>query len=121
MRPSLPSDRFLSCEKEQVSSVSRECDSVNNVFYSTQGVDSLIRLQRQKEQEGDLLGSILTLKKIGSQLYKEYRFEETLNVYFKELLQAGNIGDTLEYVQTLNDIGLIYRQMGMLDMGCEYY
>ncbi len=112
---------FLSCEKEQVSSVSRECDSVNNVFYSTQGVDSLIRLQRQKEQEGDLLGSILTLKKIGSQLYKEYRFEETLNVYFKELLQAGNIGDTLEYVQTLNDIGLIYRQMGMLDMGCEYY
>ena len=73
------------------------------------------------ESEGDRLGSIIALREWGKALRNESRFEEALSVHSKGQQQAEAVGDTLEWMQALNNIGTDYRQMGVLDVAQEYH
>ena len=88
---------------------------------SAHGIDSLASLQKRLEGEGDRLGSIIALREWGKVLRNESRFEEALNVHSKGQQQAEAVGDTLEWVQALNNIGTDYRRMGVLDVAQEYH
>lgn len=85
------------------------------VVRSTHGIDSLSLLQKQLESNGDKLGSIIALREWGNALQDECRFEEALYVHNEGLQQAKAIGDTLEWVQALNNIGTDYQRLGILD------
>ena len=112
---------LVSCERKPVSFTPDERKVADSIVRSTHGIDSLASLQKRLESEGDRLGSIIALREWGKALRNESRFEEALNVHSKGQQQAEAIGDTLEWVQALNNIGTDYRRMGVLDVAQEYH
>ena len=112
---------LASCEKKSITFTPDERKTADSIAHSTHGVDSLALLQKQMESEGNELGSIVALREWGKALRNESRFEEALNVHSKGQQQAESVGDTLELVQALNNIGTDYRRMGVLDVAQEYH
>ena len=94
---------------------------IDSIVRSTRGIDSLALLQRRFQDDGDMLGSIVALREWGKLLRNESRFDEALRVHSEGLRQAEAVGDTLEWVQALNNIGTDYRRMGVLDVAQEYH
>lgn len=112
---------LVSCGRKPVSFTPNERKVADSIVRSTHGIDSLASLQKRLESEGDRLGSSIALREWGKALRNESRFEEALNVHSKGQQQAEAIGDTLEWVQALNNIGTDYRRMGVLDVAQEYH
>ncbi|MGP1560332.1 MAG: hybrid sensor histidine kinase/response regulator transcription factor, partial [Prevotella intermedia] len=112
---------LASCGKKSITFTPDERKTADSIAHSTHGVDSLALLQKQMESEGNELGSIVALREWGKELRNESRFEEALNVHSKGQQQAESVGDTLELVQALNNIGTDYRRMGVLDVAQEYH
>ena len=112
---------LASCGKKSITFTPGERKTADSIAHSTHGVDSLALLQKQMESEGNELGSIVALREWGKELRNESRFEEALNVHSKGQQQAETVGDTLELVQALNNIGTDYRRMGVLDVAQEYH
>lgn len=78
-------------------------------------------LLRKLRSEGNTLGEIYVLRLQGKTLRNENQFEDALNTHDKELKLAEQLGDTLEWVQALNNIGTVYRRMGILDAAQQYH
>ncbi len=112
---------LVSCGKKPISFTPAERKTTDSIIRSTHGVDSLALLQKQMESEGNKLGSIVALREWGKALRNESRFEEALSVHSKGQQQTESVGDTLELVQALNNIGTDYRRMGVLDVAQEYH
>ncbi|MGP1416926.1 hybrid sensor histidine kinase/response regulator transcription factor [Prevotella fusca] len=112
---------LVSCEKKCVTFTAEERKAADSVVKSVAGVDSLSLLQKRLEKKGDKLGSIVALREWGKMLRGESRFEEALSVHSKGQQQAEAIGDTLELVMALNNIGTDYRRMGVLDLAQDYH
>ena len=112
---------LVSCGKKSVSFTPDERKMADSIVRSAQDIDSLALLQKRLESEGDRLGSIIALREWGKALRNKSRFEEALSVHSKGQQQAEAVGDTLEWVQALNNIGTDYRRMGVLDVAQEYH
>lgn len=112
---------LVSCGKKSVVFTPDERKTVDSTVRSVRTPDSLALLQKQLESKGDRLGSVVALREWGKALRNESRFEEALRTHSKGLRQAESIGDTLEWVQALNNIGTDYRRMGVLDAAQEYH
>lgn len=78
-------------------------------------------LLQKLRSEGNTLGEIYVLRQQGKTLRNENQFEDALNTHDKELKLAEQLGDTLEWVQALNNIGTVYRRMGILDAAQQYH
>ena len=112
---------LASCEREKASFSPEERKETESTVRSTHGIDSLSLLQKRMEKEGNKLGSVIALREWGKALRNESRFDEALRVHNEGLQQAEGIGDTLEWVQALNNIGTDFRRLGMLDAAQEYH
>ena len=112
---------LVSCGKKSVSFTPDERKMADSIVRSAHDIDSLALLQKRMESEGDRLGSIIALREWGKALRNKSRFEEALSVHSKGQQQAEAVGDTLEWVQALNNIGTDYRRMGVLDVAQEYH
>ena len=112
---------LVSCGKNHVPVSPEKRRSADSIVRTTHGTDSLALLQKQLERKGDRLGSIVALREWGKALRNDSRFDEALRIHSKGLQEAEAIGDTLEWVQALNNIGTDYRRMGVLDMAQEYH
>lgn len=112
---------LVSCGKKSVAFTPDERKTVDSIVRSVRTPDSLALLQKQLEDKGDRLGSVVALREWGKALRNESRFEEALRTHSEGLRQAESIGDTLEWVQALNNIGTDYRRMGVLDAAQEYH
>lgn len=111
----------VSCSKPPVSFSPEERKAVDSLVRSVRNVDSLALLQKRLEREGNRLGSIVALREWGKALRNESRFDEALNAHSEGLRQAEAIGDTLEWIQALNNIGTDYRRLGIFDVAQEYH
>ena len=112
---------LVSCVRGPVSITQEERMAAEALVQSAGGIDSLATLQKRLESKGDRFGSIVVLREWGKELRDESRFEEALHVHSEGLKQAEAIGDTLERVMALNNIGTDYRRMGMLDVAQDYH
>lgn len=112
---------LVSCGKKSVAFTPDERKTVDSIVCSVRTPDSLALLQKQLESKGDKLGSVVALREWGKALRNDSRFEEALRTHSEGLRQAESIGDTLEWVQALNNIGTDYRRMGVLDAAQEYH
>lgn len=112
---------FVACEKSPAPITEGDREVADSLVRATRGTDSLAMLQKRLESEGDRLGSVVALREWGRQLRNESRFEEALRTHSEGLQQAEALGDTLEWVQALNNIGTDYRRMGVLDVAQEYH
>lgn len=95
-----------------------EADSVVKTVHSVEGLDSLNRAMISQQ---NTLGQIITLREWGKQLRNESRFEEALKKHDEGLELAEQAGDTIEWVEALNNIGTDYRRMGILDAAQQYH
>ncbi len=112
---------LMSCGKKTATFTPDERKAADSIVRTVHGIDSLALLQKQLEKRGDKLGGIVALREWGKALRNESRFDEALRAHSKGLQQAEAIGDTLEWVQALNNIGTDYRRMGVLDVAQEYH
>lgn len=111
----------VACEKKPAAITPDDRKIADSLVSSISDIDSLALLQNRLEREGNTVGSIIALREWGKMLRNESRFDEALNIHSKGLRQAKAIGDTLEWVQALNNIGTDYRRMGVLDAAQGYH
>ena len=112
---------LFSCAKKPKPFTYDERKKADSMVHAVRNIDTLAQMQKQMEKEGNRLGSIIALRSLGERMRNESRFEEALSVHSEGLRQAEAIGDTLEWVRALNNIGTNYRRMGMLDVAQVYH
>ena len=112
---------LVSCGKKPATNTHAERKTLDSLMASSHNIDTLSILQKRMEREGNMLGSIIAYREIGKHLRNESRFDEALKAHNEGLKQAEAIGDTLEMVQALNNIGTDYRRMGVLEMAQDYH
>lgn len=112
---------LVSCGKKPATNMHAERKTLDSLMASSHNIDTLSMLQKRMESEGNMLGSIIAYREIGKHLRNESRFDEALKAHNEGLTQAEAIGDTLEMVQALNNIGTDYRRMGVLDIAQDYH
>lgn len=111
-----------SCQQtDSVTFTPAERNAADSLVRSVSDMDSLARLQMRLEREGDMLGSIVTLRVLGDAQRNESAFDDALTTHSEGLKQAETIQDTLEWVRALNNVGTDYRRMGILDIAQEYH
>lgn len=93
-------------------------DSIVKSLHSIDELDSIYQAMRKQQNS---LGQIIVLREWGKQLRNESRFDEALEKHGEGLELAEHVGDTLEWVQALNNIGTDYRRMGILDAAQQYH
>lgn len=96
-------------------SYERQLDSVKTI----EGVDSLKQLF---VEEKDYLGEMISDRFLGDLLRKKSRFTDALEAYQQELKIAETLQDTLGIMSALNNIGTVYRRLGVWEQGaaCHY-
>lgn len=112
---------LVSCGKKPATNTHAERKTLDSLMASSHNIDTLSMLQKRMESEGNMLGSIIAYREIGKHLRNESRFDEALKAHNEGLKQAEAIGDTLEMVQALNNIGTDYRRMGVPDIAQDYH
>lgn len=65
--------------------------------------------------------SVAWYRNEGKELRNSARYQEAVSVHMKGLELAQEICDTLEVVQALNNIGTVYRRMGLLDDAASWH
>lgn len=112
---------LASCVQKPVKVSEAERKAQDSIVSSVSRLDSLVALQKRMEHEGNLLGSIVAYRELGKRVRNDSQFDDALRFHSEGLTQAEALGDTLEVVQALNNIGTDYRRMGVLDMAQDYH
>ena len=112
---------LVSCGQKPAKISLAKRKAMDSIVSSSRNIDTLSMIQKRMEREGNVLGSIVAYRAMGKELRNDSRFDEALKVHSEGLKLAETLGDTLEIVQALNNIGTVYRRMGMLDMAQDYH
>ena len=112
---------LASCVQKPVKVSEAERKAQDSIASSVSRLDSLVALQKRMEHEGNLLGSIVAYRELGKRVRDDSQFDDALRFHSEGLTQAEALGDTLEVVQALNNIGTDYRRMGVLDLAQDYH
>lgn len=98
-------------ERSEMDSIVKECkDSV-----------ALYSLIHKFEKEGNVLGQDIAYRELGMVLREDNKFERAIEIHQKGISLAEQIGDTLNIVQHLNNIGTNFRRLGILDEAATYH
>lgn len=112
----------FSCSSDHKASFTpAERRKADSLVKSVRGETALDSLSRTMAKEEDVLGQITVLREWGKLLRNESRFDEALEKHGLGLELAEQAGDTLEWVQALNNMGTDYRRMGILDAAQQYH
>lgn len=113
---------LASCSrKHEISFTAKERHEIDSIVKSLHSMDRLDSIHQAMRKQQNLLGQIIVLREWGKQLRNESRFDEALEKHGEGLELAEHVGDTLEWVQALNNIGTDYRRMGILDAAQKYH
>lgn len=112
------------CEEEAASSPdftekrARYEQQLNNIT-TLEGIDSL---KVHFAEAGDELGKMMAHRFRGDLLRKKSRFADALDAYHQELKIAERLKDTLGIMSALNNLGTVYRRLGVWEQGaaCHY-
>lgn len=114
--------QLTSCDTPTRPSFSKEQRRVaDSIVKSVHSLEALDVLYNQMNADADLLGRMVVLREKGKVLRNESRFSEALTTHTAGLELAETLGDTIELVQALNNIGTDYRRMGILDLAQNYH
>ena len=107
---------FISCTSRITADLdpSAEQARVDSIVYSHRSIDSLIVVAERFAAEGSLQGQVAACRELGRAYRNAAMYQEAVDVHMKGLEIAGEICDTLQIIQALNNIGTAYRRMGVL-------
>lgn len=113
---------LFSCHRSaQKTLSSEERATIDSIIKANRSIDSLtVWLERYAKAE-NIAGMMLVRKELGRRYRDNSRFNEAIEVHQIGLQLALQLGDTLEAVQALNNIGTSYRRMGILDEASTYH
>ncbi|MDY6148911.1 MAG: ATP-binding protein [Porphyromonas sp.] len=109
------------CTQKNASSPLRDKIEIENRLKAICTIDSIAQLQKEFQEEGNYLGSVVALREWGQRLSKNSKYDEALKVHSLGLKQAEKLGDTVECVMALNSMGTNYRRLGLLDAAQDYH
>lgn len=104
---------LVSCGQKPAKISFAERKALDSIISSSRNIDTLSVLQQRMEKEGNMLGSIIAYRLMGKEMRDDSQFDDALRLHSEGLKQAEALGDTLEIVQALNNIGTDYRRMGV--------
>ena len=113
--------QFTSCESRRQQKFMRErmnIDSIAGTFTSLESLKQLLQTTREKK---NTIADIIVQRHIGNQQRQENLLSQALQTHTNCLRLSRAIGDTLEWIQSLNQIGTDYRWMGAPDIAQEYH
>ena len=107
-----PSPTALDLQRQQIDSILNRCDNT----------DSLKLMVTAYEKTGNQLGQASAMRMLGKLYRDQSRFEEAIDWHRKSVKVAETLGDTIEQVRGLNNLGTDYRRLGILDIAsdCHY-
>lgn len=109
------------CSQKTTTFTPEERHTIDSIVRTVRYIDSFAGQKARFDAQGNKLGAIVTLREWGKFLRNESRFEEALKIHSQGLHEAETLGDTIEWVQALNNIGTNYRRLGILDAAQEYH
>lgn len=112
---------LVSCGQKPARISFAERKALDSIISSSRNIDTLSVLQQRMEKEGNMLGSIIAYRLMGKEMRDDSQFDDALRLHSEGLKQAEALGDTLEIVQALNNIGTDYRRMGVFDLAQNYH
>lgn len=98
-------------ERQEMDSIVAQCED------ST----ALLQIINKFKKENNLLGQDIAYRELGRVLREDSRFVDAISAHHKGIALAEQIGDTLNMVQHLNNIGTNYRRLGILDEASTYH
>ena len=95
--------------------------TTDSIVKAQKDLAMLDSLRNRMKQQDNKLGEMTILREKGKILRNESQFAAALSAHGEGLRLAELTGDTIEWVQALNNIGTDYRRMGILDMAQRYH
>lgn len=112
----------FSCQRTFQKKISSgERATIDSVIKANRSIDSLSMWLQRYTNTNNIPGMILVRKELGRHYREKSQFNEAIDIHRKGLQLALQIGDTLEAVQALNNIGTSFRRMGILDEASTYH
>ncbi len=112
----------FSCQRTFQKKISSgERATIDSVIKANRSIDSLSMWLQRYTNTNNIPGMILVRKELGRHYREKSQFNEAIDIHRKGLQLALQIGDTLEAVQALNNIGTSFRRMGILDEAPTYH
>lgn len=99
----------------------RERTNLDSLASTYTSIDSLKQLQQKMDKEKNTIGSLIVQRHIGTLQRQTNDFSQALQTHVKCLSSTQALGDTLEMMRTFNEIGIDYRDIGILDMALQYH
>ena len=99
----------------------RERTNLDSLASTYTSIDSLKQLQQKMDKEKNTIGSLIVQRHIGTLQRQTNDFSQALQTHVKCLSSTQALGDTLEMMRTFNELGIDYRDIGILDMALQYH
>lgn len=100
---------------------SHERTVIDSIIKANPTIDSLTVWMERYTSANNTRGIMLAQKALGKRYREAARFNEAINIHQSSLQLAAQLGDTLEMIQALNNIGTNFRRMGILDEASTYH
>ena len=95
---------------------------IDSIIRVTPGIDSLSILLDKYKGEGNKYGMMRVRSEPGKRYREADRFNDAITCHRQTLELAQQLSDTIEIIQTYNQIGTNFRRMGIMDeaSSCHY-
>lgn len=94
---------------------------VDSLIYANKNIDSLTVLIEKFIQNDNVYGQVIAHKEMGKIYRRSGDYAKSIEHHKEEIKKAQEIGDTIEIVQGLNNIGTNFRRMGILDEAASFH
>lgn len=94
---------------------------ISSTLWEINKIDSLETLLQHFIEQNDDIGKMLCYKRIGVYLRDNARFSEAINNHKESLKIATKLKDTLEIVQSMNNLGTVFRRIGAQSEASQYH
>ena len=94
---------------------------IDSIVLSVNDMDSLSTVMGSYSSQGNTYGEMVAARELGKKLRNVSRFYDAIDVHKRSLAAAEKLGDTVQIVQALNNIGTNYRRLAILDEASSYH
>ena len=112
---------FFSCQHPLSPSAAEESirPTLDSIITNCYQIDTLLCLERQCVNEGYRRGEMLVKYTLGKRYRESAEFEMAITTHQEALYLAEELCDTIEIINTLNQVATNYRRIGSLDEASE--
>lgn len=113
---------IISCNRHhENNSYATHAKQIDSIAYANNNVDALEELLSDCEASHDDVGSMIAMRELGRILRESSEFEKALDYHERALSLAKELNDTANIINILNQLGVDFRRLGILDKAAISY